>query len=229
MENVYFFLFLLSALLIPVSLIIPVKIPFITKKRARKNSVFFFWIAVLFLVLFGIVASPYKPNNEGVIDYKLATPPAETVADTTIGEQVKQNKINISRAQIQNQFEEKGYLFSKEDPIDGEENYIGVKNAGEIQLLGDGNNLSSASFTTQLYTSIDGTVEESALAQSEMMLFGSLFFNEESCRNWYVGQLETMHADIDKVYKSSANVCGRKVVIYYFPGDSMTLGFLPEE
>lgn len=137
----------------------------------------------------------------------------------------QKGKIDVNRDVLINTFKDKNYIFKKDKPIDNQENYVAKYGKGEIQVLGNKENLSSTSFTAYMGFDSNGTVDGAVTALTEMLLFASTI--NKSCGEWLAKhQLEATN-NINQIYNKSEIACGRNLTLIYFPSDNMTFGVNP--
>lgn len=181
-------------------------------KNNKKSTHWGLWVFLIFLIGSIVPFLVAKPsNNEDYVDnIEFGTNPGN---------------INVSRQTLVGVLGEHEYEFHKEDKIEGQDNYVSTKDKGEVQLLGEADNLNSASFTAYMGFDEDGTVNSSVTAQTEMVVFSSGI--DRVCTDWVVKHQMEAISDTKVIYKKTENYCGRELTLFYFPGDSMTLGVAP--
>lgn len=186
-----------------------------TENKLKRNGCLTILLVLAGLSIFGIVLASFaikSPTNN-------IQPVQENVVSTQKG------KIDVKRETIVNVFKNNGYIFKKDKPIDGQENFVARFGKGEIQLLGDKENLNSASFTAYMGTDANGSIGQSVEAQAELVLFASIV--DKSCKDWLVKHQLEASKNVNQIYNKTEIACGRKLTLIYFPTDSMTFGVTP--
>jgi len=142
------------------------------ERKPKKKSKKWLWIFSGFILLIIIIASAGEKNGTENKNTNTAPVATKTEAVNTAPENVNQEaesptnepivlentnqetappiseeivKVTIGRSEIINQFSD--FEFNKEDPVDGEENYLGRSSNGlsMIQLIGSGDSVSQIS------------------------------------------------------------------------------------
>lgn len=184
------------------------------KKKGRVGKLFLIFIGVV--IVLSIMLSSSSPDSSN-------TNTSQNTKNYQISS--KTGQIDVSRSALMNELKGAGYSFKKDSPINGEENYMGTKGKGEVQLLGKEENLSNATFTAYMGFDTNGTVDSSVLAQTEMLVFASTI--DKACANWLAQRVKEAIASKETVYKKSGEYCNRQLTLYYFPGESFTFGVEP--
>lgn len=184
------------------------------KKKGRAGKLFLIFIGVVIVLSIVLSSSSSDSSNTNTSsntnNYQIST---------------KIGQINVSRSTLMSELKSVGYSFRKDNPINGEENYMGTKGKGEVQLIGKEENLSNATFTAYMGFDSNGTVDSSVLAQTEMLVFASTI--DRTCADWLAQRVKEAVASKEAVYKKTGEYCNRQLTLYYFPGESFTFGVEP--
>jgi len=184
------------------------------KKKSRAGKLFLIFIGIVIVLSIMLSSSPSDSSNNNT---------SQNANSFQVSS--KTGQINVSRSVLMSELKNAGYSFRKDNPINGEENYMGTKGKGEVQLLGKEENLSNATFTAYMGFDANGTVDSSVLAQTEMLVFASTI--DKACANWLTQRMKEAEANQDVVYKKTGEYCDRQLTLYYFPGESFTFGVEP--
>ncbi len=202
-------------------------------RNKKKRKIFFksdFWIIFLSLLLIGLIllffslGKFYRLKNLKISEKVLPTPtPTPFVFN-------KEGEIGLSREEIIKALSQKGFVFEKGEDIGEQENYEAEKGMEEAQIIGKGDNISSATYVINFKDMIELDENSKTLAKEKLLYFAEII-GGEGIKDWVSDEVENIKNNPLSFYQGTRKERNRIYLFIYLPDDykgkSITLSVEP--